>query len=208
MGWEDQGRQDHGWFGHGTGPGGEPAASGKGLFDPGHLGDRAAAAVHGSLAALPRVLRAQGGTVPGAGPAERLPGLLARWAGASSLADATFAQHFFDRHADDRAVLALHSAAREVAGARDHDDLRRASEHVAGAMQVAGSATGGGSWRTRKRGRTIRRRLRRSQTASPAPIPLPMRYALYTPSRLRSASGWQASRAVSAPLLAHLVVLS
>ncbi len=138
MGWEDQGRQDHGWFGHGTGPGGETVASGDGMFGPGHLGDRAAAAVHGSLGALPRAMRAQGGTALGLGLVERLQGLLARWSGAPRLGDAAFADRFFGRHADDRAVRALRSAAQEIAGARDHGDLRRASEQVATAMQVVG----------------------------------------------------------------------
>ncbi len=137
MGWEDQGRQDHGWFGHGTGPGEAGAAADDG-FGPGQLARRAMAARQGAVAALPGRLRRSAGVASEPASMRRLQGLLVRWSVAMRLRDAAFAELFFGRHPDDRAVRALRGAARAVAGARDFGDLREASEQIAVAMQGVG----------------------------------------------------------------------
>jgi hypothetical protein len=57
MAWEDQGRQDYGWFGNGTSAKDkQTGASGDGGA-PGGLADRIQAVIHGAAAALPRQLR-------------------------------------------------------------------------------------------------------------------------------------------------------
>lgn len=56
MSWEDQGRQYHGWFGHGTGPAGhEPPKGDAGtMFDPGNVEWRIDAIVYSAVAHMPR----------------------------------------------------------------------------------------------------------------------------------------------------------
>lgn len=135
--WQEQGRQEHGWFGHGTSARQTALPSGGGLFGPGQGGERAAAVSYGALAALPRSARSQAGSL-GSGTTQRLQTLLVRWSGASRLSKDAFAGHFFGRQADDRTALALRAAATDAAAARDHGGLQRASEQVAAAMQVVG----------------------------------------------------------------------
>lgn len=59
MPWEDQGRQEHGWFGDGTSAVGTiPATStGGDLFQPGARTQRIQAVIHGATGALPAALR-------------------------------------------------------------------------------------------------------------------------------------------------------
>lgn len=56
MSWEAQGRQDHGWFGHGTGPGADrPAGDGPDrLFDRDNLAARVAWIAHSAIGHLQR----------------------------------------------------------------------------------------------------------------------------------------------------------
>ena len=136
--WQYQGRQEHGWFGHGTGPGHAPSDADELLFGPGGLAERAEAVANGAFAALPRHLQGLGGTVHASGAARRLPDLLVRWSGAAGLDAQGFGAHFFGRRGDDGAVQGLRIAALGIATARDHQDLRRASEGVAAAMQSVG----------------------------------------------------------------------
>ena len=58
MGWEDQGRQEHGWFGSGTIPDGPADNSGdaSGIGEQG-LNQRPDAVIYGSVAAMPSGLR-------------------------------------------------------------------------------------------------------------------------------------------------------
>ena len=136
--WQYQGRQEHGWFGHGTGQEAANSSNNDGLFGPSGLADRAAAVTYGALGALPRELRARAGLLHAFGAAARLQALLVRWSRGRRLDKATFASQFFGRSADDRAVQALHAAATGIATARDQADLRMASDHAAAAMQAVG----------------------------------------------------------------------
>ena len=137
--WQYQGRQEHGWFGHGTGP--SPVAAeqpGSGRFALTNREGRASSVAYGALAALPRNLRRGADHFDEFGYVERLQTLLVRWSGAARLSEAAFARHFFGRTADDPAVQALRAAAGAVATAKDSGDLREASEQVAEAMQEEG----------------------------------------------------------------------
>ncbi len=136
--WQNQGRQEHGWFGHGTSPDLGNSSPARGLFGPGRLDERAAAVSCGSLAALPRSLRRHASALHEFGAAKRLQTLLARWSDGLRLSQAAFASRFFGRGADDKAVQALRAAAQGLAAAKDHDGLRHASERVAAAMQAVG----------------------------------------------------------------------
>jgi hypothetical protein len=57
MTWEDQGRQDHGWFGNGTSAKDKETGASAGGGASGGLADRVQAVIYGAAAALPRELR-------------------------------------------------------------------------------------------------------------------------------------------------------
>jgi hypothetical protein len=60
MSWEDQGRQEHGWFGDGKAPEKpEDASGGGGMFGAGGLAQRIQAVAYGAVGALPQALRAR-----------------------------------------------------------------------------------------------------------------------------------------------------
>lgn len=75
MSWKDQGRQRHGWFGHGTSPAG-PGSDGRG-FGREAVADRMRAVAHGALGALPASLRVGAGAQLDAGTLSRLEVVLA-----------------------------------------------------------------------------------------------------------------------------------
>ena len=138
MSWEDQGRQYHMWFGHGTAPDkGKKAAP-----DPSITGkrteDRVLALAYGAIAALPASLRGraeahyQHGTLP------RLKGAMAAWIRGTRLDRDTFANRFFGREANDPVVLSLHSAALGAATATSHEDIRDAAGKLADAIKAVG----------------------------------------------------------------------
>ena len=138
MGWEDQGRQEHGWFGHGTAPDkGKQTAP-----DPSVLGqseaDRALALAYGALGSLPPAQRRQVEAQYGNGTLPRLKEALTAWLRATALDGASFGSRLFGRSADDPVVRDLHSAALRAATATSHDDLRDAAERLARAMQGVG----------------------------------------------------------------------
>lgn len=129
--WQNQGRQGHGWFGHGTGPGNDPSTLGP-------LDERAGAAAQTAFMALPRALHSRTGVLYGLDHAGRLKALLSRWSGAVRLSDDAFAGHFFGRSAGDRVAQALQAAARTIVAAKTQADLRGAAEQVATAIQAVG----------------------------------------------------------------------
>lgn len=51
MSWQDQGRQEHGWFGNGTAAGHTDAGDGR-LIGPDGLGQRITAVAYGAIASL------------------------------------------------------------------------------------------------------------------------------------------------------------
>ena len=64
MSWEDQGRQGHGWFGHGSAPGAgantQPDSGADALFDPTNSSDRFDAIAHAAIANLSAADRNRG----------------------------------------------------------------------------------------------------------------------------------------------------
>jgi hypothetical protein len=60
------------------------------------------------------------------------------WAQGAKLDNATFAQRFFGRNADDPVAQKLHGAALAVASATSQADMRQAAEKVADAVQTVG----------------------------------------------------------------------
>ena len=138
MSWEDQGRQEHGWFGSGKGPERLPDASGGGMFGLGGRAERIQAFAYGTIGALPHALRARATAQYASGNLARLTEAMTAWSSGTTLSNAEFADRFFGRAADDPVVAKLHDAARDVGSATSHAELREGSEKVANAMQVVG----------------------------------------------------------------------
>ncbi len=138
MSWEDQGRQYHMWFGHGTaGNTGMKAASGSSVVGQ-STADRVLALAYGALALLPAAQRRQAEAQCQNGTLPRLKEAMTAWLRATALDQATFAARLFGRSADDPVVQSLHSAALRAATATSHGDLREAAGEVARAMGVVG----------------------------------------------------------------------
>ena len=138
MSWEDQGRQYHMWFGHGTATDkGKKAASGSSVAGQSEA-DRILALAYGALASLPPAQRRQAETQYDNGTLPRLKEALTAWLRAAALDRASFGSRLFGRGADDPVVRDLRRAALRAATAESHDDLRDAAEGLARAMQGVG----------------------------------------------------------------------
>ena len=124
MAWEAQGRQEHGWFGHGTGPD--------------KLAERAVAVSRSVVAALPRGQRAVAGDVLAGGAEAALGGLLAVWARHAGLDRQSFAARFLNRDAGDAVAEGVQGAALAIAHASGQADLRAAADSLARALMVVG----------------------------------------------------------------------
>lgn len=138
MSWEDQGRQYHMWFGHGTAADkAKQSAPGSSVVGKG-TADRVLALAYGAMASLPPAQRRQveaqyhNGTLP------RLKEAMTAWLRATALNQAAFGSRLFGRSADDPVVRDLHMAALRAATAASQDELRDASERLARAMQSVG----------------------------------------------------------------------
>jgi hypothetical protein len=138
MSWEDQGRQYHMWFGHGT----APDHGDKAVPDPSVMGNsidgRALALAYGVIAALPASLRGRAETQYQHGILARLQEAMAAWMKGTRLGQATFATRFFGRDVDDPVVRNLHAAALGAATATSHEELRIAADRVADAIKAVG----------------------------------------------------------------------
>lgn len=138
MSWEDQGRQYHMWFGHGTAPVKAKDTSDDGIFGLNGLAQRIQAVAHGAVGALPQALRARAAAQYDAGNLERLSEAMSAWSRGTKLGVDEFTERFFGRAADDSAVEQLHRAALGVGLAQSHAELREASDQLADAMQAIG----------------------------------------------------------------------
>lgn len=140
MSWEDQGRQYHGWFGHGTAPaGGEPPTGGAGaIFAPGNLAARIDAIGYSAVAHMPRVDRHRDSVAFDRVRLERLRGAMTAWMSARSLSDAAFGDRFVDPSTSGAAIHKLRAAAEGASAATTHEHLADASADLAGAMQDIG----------------------------------------------------------------------
>lgn len=104
MSWETQGRQEHGWFGHGTGPGD--------ATDIGGLADRIAWTAHASLMHMPRKEWRNGAATFDAPRVQRLQTAMAAWVGAHPLSRAEFERRLVGLPASDAAIDSLRAAPR------------------------------------------------------------------------------------------------
>jgi hypothetical protein len=139
MSWEDQGRQQHGWFGSGTSPNGPTEdssdASGSVAQD---LGQRLDAIIYGAVAAMPSGLRGQAAARLDAVTRGRLNALMTTWSRGGSMDRGEFAGQFFGQAADDPVAMGLRTAALTARLSGSQDALRDAAEHLAGALQTIG----------------------------------------------------------------------
>ena len=136
MSWEDQGRQGHGWFGHGSAP--ETSASAQqdnsaaALFDPTNAADRFDAIAHAAIANLPAADR---GRASASFDARRLVQFRTLM---SALSERNFPGASSDMSANSDAVDTLRQAAELANKATSQQDLAQASSLVAQAMQTVG----------------------------------------------------------------------
>jgi hypothetical protein len=138
--WKDQGRQDHGHFGHGkASQTNKPSRGGSDpLFDAGNIGYRIDAIAHTALAHMPRGNRHRSGASFNPQRLERLRTVMAAWGAARSLSDGAFEERFVDASISSAVVGKLRAAAERVTTATTHKDLAAASADLAGAMQGIG----------------------------------------------------------------------
>jgi hypothetical protein len=137
MAWEDQGRQERGWFGHGaTAQQSEGRESNDAV--PASHGQRILGAVYGAIASLPRTQQRQAEAQYHAGTLGRLTEAMAAWVRGAKLDQADFAERFFGRAADDPVVRNLRSAAIGASTATSHAEIREAAGKLAEAMQAVG----------------------------------------------------------------------
>ena len=134
MSWEDQGRQEHGWFGSGTAPttDNESGSSAAGLFRPGQLDQRIQAVIYGAAGALPASARKHAAAPPNAAALERLTGLMKVWGRGARMDQASFVEHFFGWSADDPVAARLRKAALSANLAQSHAELREAVARQSG----------------------------------------------------------------------------
>ena len=105
MSWEDQGRQYHMWFGHGTAADkGKKAAPGSSAVGQ-STADRVLALAYGALASLPATRRAQAEAQYNNGTLPRLKEAMTAWLRATALNQAAFASQLFGRSADDSSEI-------------------------------------------------------------------------------------------------------
>ena len=139
MSWEDQGRQQHGWFGDGKASQTSAGGSGDGnAFDPGTLAQRIQAVAHGVIGALPSALSRRAEVQHHDGGLSQLTEVMAAWSQNDKGDPRRFADRFFGPSSGDQAVLKLFAAAPGARFAASHADLREASERVSDAMQLVG----------------------------------------------------------------------
>ncbi len=139
MSWEDQGRQDHGWFGHGMGTAtGKPTAATDQLFDPDNASARLAWIAHSAIMHLPRKEWYRQSIAFDQPRLGRLQTAMAAWGGARSLSQDAFEGQFMGGSTSETAVRRLRAAAEGARTARTHEDLSRASADLAGGMQGVG----------------------------------------------------------------------
>jgi hypothetical protein len=137
--WQDQGRQEHGWFGHGTAAQDDvDDATNDSLFGAGGLEARIQAVAYGAVAALPPAQPEQAETLFDAAHIGRLTETMKVWIGGARLDQAQFAALFFGRAAGDPIVADLRRAAQGADMAKSHVELRQAASHLAAAMQTVG----------------------------------------------------------------------
>lgn len=134
MSWQDQGRQEHGWFGHGLSDKAGHDTTDTGKTPP----ERSLAVAYGALAASPPAQRKRIETQFQYDTLGRFAEAMTAWMRGAALDRRRFASLFFDRMADDPVVQALHGAAAVASLATSPAEMRQASESVAKAIGLVG----------------------------------------------------------------------
>jgi hypothetical protein len=96
------------------------------------------AVIHGSIAALPRALRAAAGLRLDAVTHAQLNALMVTWSRGRAMDRAEFAGQFFGRAADDPVAMSLRTAALTASLSATPEAQRDAAEHLARAMETVG----------------------------------------------------------------------
>ena len=135
--WEDQGRQYHMWFGHGTAPERLGGSDTDGSASVG-LGQRLLVLANGAIAVLSPSLRKRAEAQYHAGTLAHLTAAMTAWVRGNRLDQASFADRFFGRAADDPVVQKLRDATLGAASATSHMGMREAAEKLADAMKATG----------------------------------------------------------------------
>ena len=134
--WLYQGRQSHGWFGHGTGPrpdGPAPDRPGT-LFDPADPGQRIAYVASGVMGHAPRQDRAQWAAALNGMSGRTLKTAVMAWQDAAVLGRDAFRTLLLDPGTSDETVDDLRRAAHGMVTGRTHDDLALAGDSLVAAI--------------------------------------------------------------------------
>jgi hypothetical protein len=117
MGWEDQGRQGHGWFGNGTAPATNSSSEGRAatMFDSANTAQRIDAIVHSAVAHMPRGDRHRRSVAFDRSRLERLRTAMTAWMSARSLSQAAFRERFIGPSTSDAAIERASCSGREYA---------------------------------------------------------------------------------------------
>ncbi len=146
--WIYQGRQEHGWFGNGTAPGG--SAEGQtdartqpgGLFDPRNAGDRIDYAARTVIARLDRKDRWHGSAVFDSTALGGLRNVVIATYGASDLSRDAFRRQFFGGYASDQTVDQWRNTAKALVEARTDQQLSAAGEQLTDTIRMLASIVG------------------------------------------------------------------
>ena len=136
--WQFQGRQEHGWFGHGVAP---DKTGNAGLDLPvisKSIDDRALALAYGAIAALPAPPRRRAEAQYQHGTFPSLKKALTAWIRGARLEQNVFAARLFGRAADDPVARTLRSAALVAAAATSQADIGHAAGKLADAIKAVG----------------------------------------------------------------------
>ena len=139
MTWQDQGRQQHMWFGHGTaGSKGKPPEPGADpMCEPGNFDKRIDAVAHSSLMHLPRAEWHRSAVSFDRGRLERLRAAMTTWIGARELSDAAFGARLLGPPTGDAVIKALRAAAEGALAAHSHEDLKEAAVRLRQACKAS-----------------------------------------------------------------------
>lgn len=135
MAWQDQGRQEHGWFGDGKGG---REGGGDTLFGPDGRDPRIDAVAYGAIGHVPKSSRTHAAVAIDNRALGRMRTVMTAWDSARSLGRDEFRSRFLDADTSDEVVDLLRNAARGAADARTHPELKAASADLAGAIQRTG----------------------------------------------------------------------
>jgi hypothetical protein len=128
MTWETQGRQQRGWFGHGT----------EDLFQPDNVADRIDAMARTVISHVPRAERHRDSLTFDDRRLRRLRTAMRDWMSARQLGRAAFEARFPHLPASGAAISKLRAAAEGARTATTHAELAQASADLADAMQDIG----------------------------------------------------------------------